>query len=284
MTKLDFKSKWSALKDYYPVPTAVKAVFQATYKAHTHAWATAWASNSSHHWHECTGDGCDITDNAKKNGYGEHVYTDAQDETCNTCNYKRTIVQDDGTPSVYSGTPDTSWYKEENSEFVLTTADQLYGFAKLVNEGKDFAGKTVKLGKNMVINEGDAATFGTTAPSHKWTPIAVAGTARFRGTFDGQGKYISGIYSVQGFLYPVTAGHVRIDADYERYRYDLQGAGEGRIRLFSFLYCGLRIILSRDVRRLIRRLRRGPASRPANGNGNGHKAGQAKSGGSHAAA
>ena len=197
MTKLDFKSTWSALKDYYPVPTAVKAVFQATYKAHTHAWATAWASNSSHHWHECTGDGCDITDNAKKNGYGEHVYTDAQDETCNTCNYKRTIVQDDGTPSVYSGTPDTSWYKEENSEFVLTTADQLYGFAKLVNEGKDFAGKTVKLGKNMVINEGDAATFGTTAPSHKWTPIAVAGTARFRGTFDGQGKYISGIYSVQ---------------------------------------------------------------------------------------
>lgn len=94
----------------------------------------------------------------------------------------------------------------------------------------------------------------------------------------------AGIYSVQGFLYPVTAGHVRIDADYEHYRYDLQGAGEGRIRLFSFLYCGLRIILSRDVRRLIRRLRRGPASRPDNGNGNGHKAGQAKSGGSHAAA
>lgn len=94
----------------------------------------------------------------------------------------------------------------------------------------------------------------------------------------------AGIYSVQGFLYPVTAGHVRIDADYERYRYDLQGAGEGRIRLFSFLYCGLRIILSRDVRCLIRRLRRGPASRPANGNSNGHKAGQAKSGGSHAAA
>ena len=70
----------------------------------------------------------------------------------------------------------------------------------------------------------------------------------------------AGIYSVQGFLYPVTAGHVRIDADYERYRYDLQGAGEGRIRLFSFLYCGLRIILSRDVRRLIRRLRRYQAS------------------------
>ena len=94
----------------------------------------------------------------------------------------------------------------------------------------------------------------------------------------------AGIYSVQGFLYPVTAGHVRIDADYERYRYDLQGAGEGRIRLFSFLYCGLRIILSRDVRRLIRRLRRGPASRHTNGNGNGHKVGQTKSGGSHVAA
>lgn len=197
MAKLDFKSAWSALKDDYPIPTAVKAMYLATRKVHTHAWATAWANNSSHHWHECTADECDVTEDAKKNGYGEHVYTDDADDTCNTCNYKRTIVQDDGTPSVYSGTPDTSWYKEEDSVFVLTTADQLYGFAELVNGGKDFKGKTVKLGKNMVINEGDAATFGTTAPSHKWTPIAVAGTARFRGTFDGQGKYISGIYSVQ---------------------------------------------------------------------------------------
>ena len=96
----------------------------------------------------------------------------------------------------------------------------------------------------------------------------------------------AGIYSAQGFLYPVTAGHVRIDAEYDLYRYDLQGAGEGRIRLFTFVYCGLRIILSGDVRRLIRRLRRGPASRHTNGNGNGngHKAGQTKSGGSHAAA
>ena len=195
MTKLDFKSKWTALKDNYPIPTAVKAMYEAT--LHKHSWATAWSNNASHHWHECTASGCDLIDNAGKNGYGEHVYTDAEDDTCNTCNYKRTIVQDDGTPSVYSGTPDTSWYKDEETVFVLTTADQLMGFAKLVNDGNDFSGKTVKLGKNMVINEGDAATWGTTAPSHKWTPIAVATGARFKGTFDGQGKYISGIYSYQ---------------------------------------------------------------------------------------
>ena len=195
MTKLDFKSVWSALKDNYPIPKAVKAMYEST--LHKHSWATAWTTNGSHHWHECTATGCDLVDNAGKNGYGEHVYANAEDETCDTCGYKRTIVQDDGTPSVYSGTPDTSWYKEEETLFILTTADQLYGFAELVNGGKDFDGKTVKLGKNMVINEGDAATWGTTKPTHEWTPIAVAGTARFRGTFDGQGKYISGIYSYQ---------------------------------------------------------------------------------------
>lgn len=197
MSKLDFKSKWSALKDYYPIPTAVKSVFQATYKAHAHEWATEWSSDGSYHWHVCIADDCDITDNAKKNGYGEHVYSDAQDETCNICNYKRTVFVDDGVPSVYTGTPDTSWYKDDANEFILTSADQLYGFAKLVNEGKDFAGKTVKLGKNMIINESKVDSWTSAAPNHKWTPIGAAKDKPFKGTFDGQGKFISGIYSVQ---------------------------------------------------------------------------------------
>ena len=68
------------------------------------------------------------------------------------------------------------------------------------------------------------------------------------------------VYEAQGFLYPVTAGHVAIDAEFELYRYDLEGAAQGGIRLFPFLYTGIRILLDRDVRRTIRKLRRG--SRP----------------------
>ena len=67
------------------------------------------------------------------------------------------------------------------------------------------------------------------------------------------------VFAVQGYLYPLTAGHVAIGTDYELYRYDLRGAARGKIRIITFAYGGIRLLLSRDVRRLLRRLRRGPA-------------------------
>ena len=42
---------------------------------HTHAWATAWNHNETHHWHECTKAGCTVSSNADKNGYAEHTFT-----------------------------------------------------------------------------------------------------------------------------------------------------------------------------------------------------------------
>ena len=42
---------------------------------HTHAWATAWIHNETHHWHECTKAGCTVSSNADKNGYAEHTFT-----------------------------------------------------------------------------------------------------------------------------------------------------------------------------------------------------------------
>lgn len=50
--------------------------------AHTHAWSTAWTNNDTHHWHECTADGCDVTDDSSKDGYVEHSYSDDSDATC----------------------------------------------------------------------------------------------------------------------------------------------------------------------------------------------------------
>ncbi|MDO5134342.1 MAG: hypothetical protein Q4D81_15395 [Eubacteriales bacterium] len=70
----------------------------------------------------------------------------------------------------------------------------------------------------------------------------------------------AGVFSAQGILYPLTAGHVLLDTDYEQYRYDLHWAARGTIRFYVFLFPGIRILFNRDVRRLLTRLRRGPAA------------------------
>ena len=44
---------------------------------------------------------------------------------------------------VWDGTVDTSWYNDTDTEFVITTAEQLAGLAELVDDGNDFAGKTI---------------------------------------------------------------------------------------------------------------------------------------------
>jgi len=82
--------------------------------------------------------------------------------------------------------PDTSWYAKE--PYVISTMEQLYGLADL-SETTDFANKTITLAKDIVINESDASTWGTTAPKYEWVPIQ-----NFAGTFDGGMNSISGIY------------------------------------------------------------------------------------------
>ncbi len=70
----------------------VTATFVSTAApTHTHAWAADWENNATHHWHECTADGCDVTEDSGKDSYAAHVYTDDQDTTCNDCGYERTI-------------------------------------------------------------------------------------------------------------------------------------------------------------------------------------------------
>lgn len=95
--------------------------------------------------------------------------------------------------------PDTSWYTttDEGAEFVLDTAEELYGFA-LLGQTNTFAGQTIKLGANIALNKADAdiiATWkdGTVTPAGQWTPVGTS-TNAFAGTFDGQGYEISGLY------------------------------------------------------------------------------------------
>ena len=55
---------------------------------HVHQWATKWTSDGTHHWHECTAEGCTLTAgtaNSEKGGYKEHDWTAANCTTAKTC-------------------------------------------------------------------------------------------------------------------------------------------------------------------------------------------------------
>ena len=66
----------------------------------------------------------------------------------------------------------TDWYNNTDTEFTLTTADQLAGLAQLVIDGNNFSGKTIKLGDDIDL------------AGKNWTPIG-GETKAFYGTFDG---------------------------------------------------------------------------------------------------
>ena len=87
------------------------------------------------------------------------------------------------TADTWDGTADTSWYNDTDTEFVLTTAEQLAGLAELVDAGNNFFGKTVKLGANIDLNK------------FPFNPIGHSSDGKsFNGTFDGQGHTISNLY------------------------------------------------------------------------------------------
>lgn len=51
---------------------------------HTHEWAQTWQNNETHHWHNCTANGCFITEVSQKYDYAEHDFSDGD---C-VCGYK----------------------------------------------------------------------------------------------------------------------------------------------------------------------------------------------------
>lgn len=56
-----------------------------------HSWKSEWASDATHHWHECANKNCDVTDNAGKNGYAEHSggkATCTEKAKCTVCGVK----------------------------------------------------------------------------------------------------------------------------------------------------------------------------------------------------
>jgi len=102
-------------------------------------------------------------------------------------------ISNSGGSEVWDGRINTTWYDDSKKEFTITTAQQLAGLAKLVNDGAGFAGKTVKLGKTINLSK------------IEWTPIGNCEVG-FTGIFDGNGYEIIGVSvnnpdsSCQGFF------------------------------------------------------------------------------------
>ncbi len=96
-------------------------------------------------------------------------------------------VIDEHSVDTWDGTADTTWYNEAATEFEISTAEQLAGLSKLVDEGTTFEGKTVKLVKDIDLyilgDNGEPICFEPIGSYRKDTP--------FKGVFDGQGNTIS---------------------------------------------------------------------------------------------
>ena len=113
---------------------------------------------------------------------------------------------------------DTSWYNTTDKKFTISTAEQLYGFAELCNSGNKFTGQTVILGADITVNEGKATDWakGINVPAiNWWTPIGGGVSSNdyigFAGTFDGNGKTISGLYMKSDGLYLGLFGTLAAD-------------------------------------------------------------------------
>ena len=92
---------------------------------------------------------------------------------------------------------DKAWYNDADTEFTLTNAAQFVGFRDLVDSGKTFEGKTVKLATDIDLNE------------VLFDPIGFdydhRGGKVFKGTFDGAGHVIYNLYQ-QGWDLEAATG------------------------------------------------------------------------------
>ena len=79
--------------------------------------------------------------------------------------------------------------------YQIGTAEELYGFAQLVNNGNTSA--SAVLTADIIVNKGVLKADGTLADDTSgftsWTPIG-NNSNRYTGKFDGQGHTISGLY------------------------------------------------------------------------------------------
>lgn len=106
------------------------------------------------------------------------------------------------TTDIWDGTADTSWYTghETESEYHITTAEQLAGLAQLINTGTiTFEGKTVYLDNDLDLDKREWISIGKGKGGSQ-------AAYSFCGIFDGQGHVISNLYSRDSLMPKTNVG------------------------------------------------------------------------------
>ena len=100
-----------------------------------------------------------------------------------------TALAEESTVDRWDGSADTNWYTEHKSdtEYHITTAEQLAGLAQLVNDkttSTSFAGKKIYLDNDLDLS------------GHQWSPIGTGSNFKnfFAGVLDGQNHKIMNLY------------------------------------------------------------------------------------------
>lgn len=107
-------------------------------------------------------------------------------------------LPNEGDVTLYYGTQEdfvSAWYGDGTATgYYIRTAEELANFAQLVNSENDFSGKTITLGKNIVLDGSD------------WTPIGTKDNP-FKGAFNGRnGSTYYTISGLNGDLFGVVEG------------------------------------------------------------------------------
>lgn len=110
-------------------------------------------------------------------------------------------LPEDGDVTLYYGTQEdfvSAWYTSvTDDKYTIRTAEELANFAQLVNSENNFSGKTITLGKNIVLDGSD------------WTPIGTKDNP-FKGTFNGRnGSTYYTISGLNGDLFGVVNGIIQ---------------------------------------------------------------------------
>jgi len=148
-----------------------------------------------------------MNDDAYSRGIGMLVDIIGENLVENNYGLSVRCVQDsklDNAPFIQDNQERISWYNESATEFTIITAKQLVEFAQLVNNWKNFNGKTVKLGADIMLNDtANWQNWTTNPPKNKWIPIGgkepddcddYCAPVAFSGTFDGNNFVVSGVY------------------------------------------------------------------------------------------
>mgnify|MGYP004632397929 CR=1 FL=1 len=107
---------------------------------------------------------------------------------------------EDAAPDAWDGTADTSWYvgHESDTEYHITTAEQLAGLAEVINKENapvSFEGKTVYLDNDLDLAGHEWISIGNGLAQQNATQYDPDWYYSFNGTFDGQGHVIYNLYS-----------------------------------------------------------------------------------------